>query len=109
MQKRNARYHTKLIEELQLLRKGGGLTLEKNRQGTPSSEVTARSLGVDVNGITNCQVYNLLLTEISKLPHTSSVKALRFAFSLAEDAKTVETLVKRRQLVARSLGKMSIQ
>ncbi len=105
MHNKNTKYHTKVASELRKLRKGSGITLEKTENLVILREITALSMGVDSHGITNSQVYKLLLTEISKLPHTHYYIALRFALSLTEETKNVGTLAARRQLLARSLDK----
>lgn len=106
MQKKSTKYyHAKLVTELSSLRKGRGLSPAKMTRCATLREVAARAARADDNGITNSQIHNLLLAEIAKLPHNTPLTALRFAFSLAEEARNLDTLQQRRQALAHLLGK----
>lgn len=105
MQKNSIRYHNKIIKELSLLRKGRGISPAKMTRCSLLREIAAGAIGVDSNSITNSQVHNLLLAEIAKLPSTPPSMALRYAFSLAEEAKDIGGLTQRRATLAETLNK----
>lgn len=103
MHKKYTKYYLKLVAELSSLRKGNGLTPAKLQSKVIVREVMVRAQGS--NNLTNSQIHNLLLIEISKLPASPAVAALRNAFCLENATKTHNTLFQRRQELASSLGK----
>src|SRR5688500_947295 len=105
MHKKYMRRRDKLKAEITSLRKGRGVSFAKIHDKPLLREAIAQAMGIEGNSITSSQVYNSLLTEISKLPHTPVFAALRYALSLADDTKTDGTLHQRRRRLASSLGK----
>lgn len=105
MHKNSTKYPNKIIKELSLLRKGRGVSPAKMTYCSLLREIAAGAIGVDSNSITNSQAHNLLLAEIAKLPSTPPSMALRYAFSLAEEAKNFGSLTQRRAALAKALNK----
>lgn len=93
------------MAELSLLRKGQGISTAKLHSATLLRDIAAYANNVDSNSLTNSQVLNFLLTEITKLPHTPNFSALRYAFALEKEAKAYPTLSQRRKLLAQKLNK----
>jgi hypothetical protein len=103
MHKKYTKHHLTLVAELASLRKGSGLTPAKLQGKAGIQEVIARTH--NGSGFTNSQIHNLLLTEISKLPNSTTSTALRYAFCLDDNIQACNTLFQRRRELADRLGK----
>lgn len=92
----------KLIGELTSLRKGEGLVPSKLQTKLAIRGVAARLTHNQPDSVTNHQMYNLLLTELSQLPGTETARALRSAFGLTDKASRLSA---RRHSLAQEINK----
>ncbi len=94
--------HIRLAKELASLRKGEGITPAKLQEKITLRTVAARATRVQLDSITNHQVYDFLLTEVGYLPNSPAFSALRNAFGITN---TSGRLSFRRAHLARELNK----
>lgn len=94
--------HIKLIKELALLRKGEGMAPFKLHDKPIIRAIVAHATATQTNSLTNNQMYNFLLTELSHLPKNDSLNALRNALGITSTDKKLST---RRAAFAASIHK----
>lgn len=94
--------HLKLVRELALLRKGEGMAPFKLHDKPAIRGVVAHATATQINSLTNNQMYNFLLTELSHLPKNDSLNALRNALGITSTEKKLST---RRAAFALDINK----
>lgn len=92
----------KLVNELAALRKGEGMTPAKLGEKIVVRTTVARITNASPDGITTSQIYNFLLLELSNLPESDQLRALRNAYGIGT---TENQLVIRRARLAAQLHK----
>lgn len=92
----------KLLRELSSLRKGRGLTPSKLQGKTTLRSLAAHATATSIDSLTDSQVYNFLLLELSKVPHSNAVAAFKNALGVGSSEKR---LLLRRTHLARRLAK----
>lgn len=92
----------KLIRELTALRKGEGATPPRLGGMSALRYVTAQTAAVPAENLTDNQVYNFLVSELSRLPGDNTTQALKSALGINSPYKK---LSQRRANTASLLGK----
>src|SRR5687768_13331151 len=90
---------SKLIQELSSLRKGGGLAPHKLQQKPTIRTLVARATNTSADNLTDNQVYNFMLSELSRLASTNTVAALKNAFGI--DSHHKKLFLRRSELAAK--------
>ncbi len=92
----------KLIQELTPLRKGGGIAPHKLGAASTIRNIAARAAATAVDSLTDNQVYNFLLLELSHLPNNDATLAFKNALGIDTPYKRLSS---RRLDLAETLAK----
>ncbi len=97
---------TRLLAELQQLRKGRGLTAWKLRDTFELKRIIAKRVGLSPGDLSTHQIYSYLLYEINQLGREDVAVALRSAYAIGQE-NNPRTLTDRRLDLAVQLGRHS--
>lgn len=98
--------HTILLQSLQTLRKGVGLTPWRLAKQPQLKQAIARKCGLESQALSMQQAYNYVLYELRELGNSAEAQATRNAFAVDQEHNP-GTLMQRRTLLATQLRRHS--